>query len=141
MAETAAAQGTGGRRRAAAPAGDGKPEQPRKPTKRTVLRRERVLVLPEGIDDAALAEVVKAIPKLPEKKLADALKAKPVEAWVVIGEFEGTDKEDAIEAHAGKKNTPDAKPGAYKAPPASGWSGGLLYERPPEPKVEVKALD
>lgn len=64
-----------------------------------------------------------------------------VEAWTVLGEFEGASKDKAIEAYAGKPGTPDAKPGAYKAPTASAFAGGALYEAPPQPLVTKTALD
>jgi hypothetical protein len=127
-----------GRRRETTPAA----EDERAPTKRVVLKRERVLVLPEGVSlndlDPKVSEAVRKLLKLGGGKANSEVH---VEAWVVVGEFEGASKNAAIEAHAGKPNTPDAKPGAYKAPGASAWAGGLLYEKPPEPKVERKALD
>jgi hypothetical protein len=107
-------------------------------TRRVVLRRERVLVLPAELTDEQLGAVFKAA--------GDAAKAAKVkvpqlgEAWTVVGEFEG-DKRKAIEAHAGVPNTPDAKPGTYKAPSVSAFAGGRHYERPPAPKVEASDID
>lgn len=106
-------------------------------TKRIVLRRERVIVLPEALTGEAF-----------EKTKADIAKAvglragslKPVVAWVAVGEFEGANMTRAIEAHAGKPGTPDAIPGTYKAPSVRAWAGGEEYVMPPSPKVERKAL-
>jgi hypothetical protein len=110
-------------------------------TKRTVLKREQVLVLPAGVDLAAIAS---AKDEGALKKLlggADPRSVKPEEAWVVVGEFEGSTKDQAIRAHAGEPGTPDARQGAYKAPGARAWAGGLLYEAPPQPLVQTRALD
>lgn len=137
---------TTGRRRAAAepePTQDGRAD-----TKRVVLKRERVIVLPDTvpengkIDLAKLAEAL-GMSQAEAKRLATTAASGfgSGTAWVVVGEFAGASKNAAIEAHAGKPGTPDAKPGAYKAPSVSAFAGGLLYERPPEPKVERKALD
>lgn len=121
-----------GRRRATTPAAD----EERADTKRLVLKREHVLVLPDGLDNG----VVKAAQEVIRKADKSAGSGLATTAWVEVGEFAGS-KTTAIEAHAGKANTPDAKPGAYKAPSVSAMRGGLLYEKPPEPKVERKALD
>lgn len=123
-------------------------EEERTPTRRTVLKRERVLVLPEDTEAAeavvALIVAAKAGKTPAAETVAKAKKAviPPVaEAWIVVGEFEGSSKQNAIEAYAGKPNTPEAKPGAYKAPGATAWAGGRHYERPPAPKVEARDLD
>lgn len=104
-------------------------------TKRVVLRRERVLVMPPEADAEAIKTALK------EAKLPTWFKTALAEAWVVVGEFDGASKTKAIETHAGKPGTPDAKPGAYKAPSVSSWAGGEEYVRPDAPKVERKALD
>lgn len=114
-------------------------DEERKPTRRMVLRRERVLVLPEGV------RVEELVGATNERELMKLLGLKVgtdpyAEAWIVVGEFEGSGKTQAIEAHAGKAGTPDAKPGVYKAPGVSAWRGGEVYEKPPEPKVERTAL-
>jgi hypothetical protein len=131
------AEGT--QRRRATPAQE---EEARPDTRRVVLKRERVLVLPDGV---TLADIdpkdAEAIRRLLGIKGGRANVQAHVEAWVVVGEFAGASKTKAIEAHAGKPGTPDAKPGAYKAPTWSAWSGGELYEKPPEPKVERRSLD
>lgn len=129
------AENTGRRAKASA---DGKVE--RGPTQRVVLKRERVLVIPfDGNDEADIAARVEAA----AKALGPRQGPKPIDAWVVVGEFEadGLTKDGAIEMHAGKPGTPDAKQGAYKAPTTSAWAGGALYEAPPAPLVQRKALD
>lgn len=109
----------------------------RGPTQRVVLKRVTVLVLPEGVE--VTVERMKGI--------ANSLGLKPAtrfdvgEAWTVVGEYEGASKTHAIEAHAGKPGTADAKPGAYKAPSKSSWAGGELYVKPDQPKVERQALE
>lgn len=133
MAETTAKPG-----KAKAPE---QPEEPREPTRRVVLRRERVLVIPESVTDEVLREALKGVKLGAEKRLETAIKETPVEAWLVVGEFEGAGKEDAIEAHAGTPGTPDAIPGAYKAPTVRAFAGGALYEAPPKPLVQRRALD
>lgn len=119
-------------------------DEDRKPTERVILKRERVLVLPDGVDVSALTSGEGAA------KLAQALGLKSgkvptasvgVDAWVVVGEFVGDSPRKAIEAHAGKPGTPEAKPGVYKAPTASGWKGGRQYEKPELPKVEARDID
>jgi hypothetical protein len=136
------------RRRSSSSNGEAPPPAPESDTtKRVVLRRHRAILLPDSMTDehavAAEAKVAEVIEdESVELAPGDREQLRVVgEAWVVIGHFEGKTKTNAIEAHAGKPNTPDAKPGAYKAPGVSAWSGGELYERPPEPKVERKALD
>lgn len=120
-----------------AAAGKGKQQQPpaddeRAPTRRVILKREQVIVLPEGIDPAKVAEAGKAL---------GIKQGATVDAWLVVAEKEGASKREAIEAHAGKAGTPDAIPGDYKAPPLSGFSGGERYVRPDKPKVERQALE
>lgn len=114
----------------------------RESTKRTVLRRASVLVLPEGFDASKLTGS--------EKDAAEALatlgkggsrtRGKVGEAWVVLGEASGSDVR-AIEAYAGQNGSPDAIPGTYKAVPSRSFKGGMIYEKPPEPKVERKRLE
>lgn len=103
-------------------------------TKRVVLKRERVIVLP----DAITAEKQKALAAALGLKVTQVPVA---EAWVVCGEFSGNSKDHAIEAHAGKPGTPDAKVGAYRAPTVRAWQGGVVYTAPPKPLVEKAALD
>lgn len=125
--------------RRAAPA---EPKPPAKPTQRVVLKRERVLVLPDGVDLTDLdPKVSEPLRKALGIKGGKANAEAHVEAWVVVGEYEGSDKRDAIEAYAGVPDTPDAKPGVYKAPGLTAWKGGRHYEKPPEPKVEAKDID
>lgn len=106
--------------------------------RRLVLKRERAIVLGPGLT----AEVEKELLDLVRsnaggKKTDHDLK----EVWLPVGEFEGTSMTRAIEAYAGKPGTPDAKIGAYKAPPVRSWAGGEIYEAPPVPLVQRKALD
>lgn len=128
MAETTGAGKKGG---AAPPA-----EEERTPTKRTVLKRERVLVFPDTLDEEQVAALLKAVS---DTKIVKSPQTTP--AWLVVGEFEGESKRKAIEAHAGEPDTPTAKPGVYKAPPSSAFAGGRIYERPPETKVEAADLE
>jgi hypothetical protein len=124
-----AEQGQGQRQRRARGEGESRD------TRRMVLKRERVLVLPEGVDS------------VDEKKLREALGVKPsvkivtTPAWVECGEQLGASKQHAIEAFAGKPGTPDARPGDYKAVGLSAWKGGRRYVKPPEPKVEAQDID
>lgn len=99
-----------------------------KTTKRVVLKREQVLVVPDGADPAKVAEAAKL------------LKVKATSAWVQVAAGEGS-KTQAIEQHAGKPGTADAKQGVYKAPNLSAWRGGEVYGAPPQPLVERRALD
>lgn len=108
----------------------------RRVTRRMVLRRERVLVLPDDVE--LTAERQKAIAAALGVKTSTKLL--PGDAWMVVGEFSGS-KTGAIEAFAGKPGTPDALPGTYKAPGVIAWKGGQVYEKPPEPKVERTALE
>lgn len=123
---------------AAAQQGKPKVDEGRDPTRRVVLRRERVLVLPDGLSDEDVQAVLKAVQA--SKKIGTPSKAL-MEAWVVVGEFEGASKDKAIEAHAGKAGTPDAKTGAFKAPTAAAWAGGSLYRAPAKPLVEREAIE
>lgn len=104
-------------------------------TKRVVLRRERVIVVPDHIDIEQTVQHLKAADSKTWGKGTEA-----IDAWVVVGEFDGVSKTKAIEAYAGKPGTPDAKPGAYKAPTASAFSGGSIYEAPPAPLVQRREL-
>lgn len=113
----------------------------REDTQRIVLKRERVIVIPDGVSEERLAEVLAGFDFGPEKGIKKALSTAPGDAWVVVGEFTGASKTRAIEVHAGKPGTFDAKPGAYKAPTKTAWSGGEEYDKPPKPKVERKPLE
>jgi hypothetical protein len=115
-------------------AGPDAPETEGAKTRRVVLKRERVLVVPEGVtvDPVKLAAAL-GIPKTPKLVASDA--------WVVVGEFEGATMESAIEKHAGKAGTPDAKLGTFKAPTARSFKGGVVYKAPPKPLVERTALE
>lgn len=128
------AEQTTGRGKGAKPAED----EERVPTKRTILKRERVLVLPEDViaDPEKVAAILKAVS---ETKHIKSPQTTP--AWVVMGEEEGESKRKAIEAFAGVAGTPEAKPGAWKAPTSSAWSDGRVHERPPEPKIEGSDLE
>lgn len=103
------------------------------PTRRVVLKREDVIVLPEGTTVEELLTADKAT-------LQSFLSTHLTKAWVVASEQTGT-KDGAIEAHAGKAGTPDAKPGEYRSVTTRAWSGGLVYERPEAPKVEKRRLE
>lgn len=109
------------------------PAEPSAPTKRTVLKQEGVLVLPAGVSTEALIAAAKAL----------GVKGAPRElaAWVVVGEFDGDTKEQAIEAHTGKPGTPDAKVGTYKAPTSRAFAGGMRLKAPPKPLVEKESID
>lgn len=107
-------------------------DEDRKPTERVILKRERVLVLPDGVEPGALDELLKAVRK--HGRIVEA------QAWVEVAQTSGG-KRKAIEAHAGVAGTPSAKPGLYKAPTLTAWKGGREYERPPEPLVQARDID
>lgn len=117
-----------GRKRGAAK----KTDDDDKPTPRVVLKRERVLVLPDSlppgskIDAGKLGEAL-GIPKAEAAKLVNT-----DEAWVQVKLATGS-KNAAIETFAGKPGTPEAKPGVYKAPSESAMRGGRAYETPAGP--------
>ena len=108
--------------------------EPATETERVILKLEDVLVLPEGttVDDLVHAD---------KATLAGLLEGGALtRAWREVGSRAGT-KEGSIEAYAGKPGTPEARPGVFKSVPSKSWSGGLIYERPPETKVERRRLE
>lgn len=111
---------------------DKKPDEERKPTTRVVLRRAFVLEVPDNVDGEKLADAKKA--------LGIKATAAPVEAWVECGRFVGT-KQTAIEQHAGKPGTADAKPGAYRAPTLTAWKGATEYVKPDAPLVQRRMFE
>lgn len=121
-------------RRSRASSSNGRPSEATQPTRRVVLKRERVLVLPDDVPD----ELLNAIGKL-AKDAKRPISTVPEQAWRIVDEQEGTDIQ-AIRAYAGQPGTPDAKPGVYKAPPLRSWRGGEELVRPPQPKVESRRL-
>lgn len=104
-------------------------------TRRVVLERARVIVLPAGVTDVDAKKLAEALGVPAKTKIVTS-----TEAWLVAGEFGGASKEKAIEAYAGKAGTPDAKVGAFRAVPVSAWKDGVRHEAPPRPLVEKKAL-
>lgn len=122
------------------PKNGSKPE--RETTKRVVLKRERVLVLGDGV---SLADIAACADEKALRKMLVGQATTPVtyeiEAWVPVGTFDGDSKTKAIEAYAGKPGTADAKAGAYRAPTTSAWAGGIVYEQPPVPLFQRRALD
>jgi hypothetical protein len=108
----------------------------REPTERMVLRQEKVFIV-SGTRDLTPEQT---------KKLEAALKAAGIKdstahmAWVEVGVFVGASKDAAIEAHAGKPGTPDAKLGTYKAPTVAAFSGGSRYKAPPKPLAERESI-
>jgi hypothetical protein len=110
----------------------------REPTLRVVLRRELAIVLTD-LTDEQRAEVLKAVAAVKVRGIPKDVAA-PRETWAVMAQVNGASKLNAIEAYAGKAGTPDAKPGAYRAPTAKAWAGGEEYVKPPEPKVERRSL-
>lgn len=113
--------------------------KPREITRRVVLRREDVIVLGDDLTQEQRDAVLAAIAAVKVRGIPKGI-ATAREAWVVVGEFEGASKLNAIEAHAGKANTPDAIPGAYRAPSVRSWADGEEYVKPPEPKIERRSL-
>lgn len=112
----------------------------RGPTRRVVLRRERVIVLPESVDVGAIdAKALAEALGMKSGKVPTALVG--LEVWAEVRTVEAASKSKAIEAVAGKPGTPDATPGAYRAPSERAWKGGAVYERPPEPIVQRTLLD
>lgn len=100
-----------------------------KPTERVVLRKMRVIIVPDGATDEQIAAAQKALPR----------NAVCVQAWEPVKAATGS-KTQAIESYAGKPGTPDAIPGTYKAPNVSSWAGGEVYDAPPKPLVERTPL-
>lgn len=94
-----------------------------------VLKRERVIVIPEGVTFEQLAAA------RDERALAKLVGAQMCDAWVVCGEFTGGSKKEAIERHTGPSGHPDTLVGDFKAPPATGWAGGRRLLAPPKPLV------
>src|SRR5438105_5962535 len=88
---------------------------------RVILKRERVIVLPEGIDAEHAEPLLKQVRETVGNR---ATKAQLTDAWVEVARVTARDKRTAIKQHAGEPNTPDAKPGVYRAPTASSWTGG-----------------
>lgn len=113
------------------------PPEERVPTQRVVLRREKVLVVPEGV----VADVVKAAQEVIRKADKSAGSGVATEAWLVVGEFVGASKEDAIEAHTGPAGAPDTKVGTFKAPTVKAFAGGMRMVAPPKPLVQKEAID
>lgn len=96
-----------GRRKAPVAAENGKA------TRRVVLERVRVVVLPEN-----------------PIELGGALTDHPVvEAWIERGEFDGNRAITAIEAYV-KPGTPEQRTGEFRAPPLSNWKGGARFVQP-----------
>lgn len=116
---------------------NGKSDNEGRDTERVIVKRERALVLPEEITDEQIKALQSEIRKADKSPGSGLL----VEAWHEVARTTGSSKRTAIEAYAGKPGTPDAKPGVFKAPSASAWNGGEVYDRPPEPKVERRALE
>lgn len=114
--------------------GDKAASEEREATQRVVFRRERVIVLPDGVEKVDPAKLAEALGVSKSTKIVTA-----DEAWIEVARAEGS-QQQAIEAHAGKPNTPDAKPGAYRTTPARSFKGGRVYTKPPEPKVEAEEL-
>jgi hypothetical protein len=122
-------------------------DETKKPTQRVVLRRERVIVLPDTVDEDTLgklssgdgAKALAALLGLGSAKVPTVCIG--AEAWTVVGEFVGSTKDKAIEAYAGKAGTPDAKVGDFKAPGSAAWAGGLRYSAPPKPLVEKESIE
>lgn len=115
--------------------GDGGREQ----TRRVVLRRALVIVLPIESGAAVDPDTVGATRGALEGAQKISPEAYLSEAWVEVGQAVGT-KLQAIETHAGKPGTADAQVGEFKAPPARGWQGGAIYEAPPAPLVQRRML-
>lgn len=108
------------------------------PTPRLVMKNERVLILPEGVEDVDLAKLGDAL-GLP-KAQASRLVVSP-DAWIPVSEQTGSNMRQAIVAYTGPVGEPDTKVGVFKAPPARSWKGGMRLKAPPKPKVEAEAID
>lgn len=115
----------------------------RKPTERVILKAEQVLVLPDGFDVAALkgtqAQAEAALMTL--AKGGSKTRGHVGEAWVEVGRHVASTKTAAIEMHAGKPGTPDAKLGTFRAPTLTAWKDGVRYDAPPLPLVERSAVE
>lgn len=111
-----------------------------KPTLRVVLKRERVLVLPEGVrvEELVTATDEKAMMKLLGKRIGRDPYA---EAWTVVGEFEGASQSKAIRAHTGEPGRSDTKAGDFKAVALKSWRGGERMIAPPQPLFRAEPLE
>lgn len=126
-----AAETTQGRGRRSAPA----EEETSAPTKRVILKQERVLILPATLTEEqskALGAAMKEA-KIPAGNVG--------EAWMVVSEQEGSNMDVAITAYTGPAGEPDTKVGTFKAPPARSWAGGLRMKAPAKPKVEKERIE
>lgn len=112
----------------------------RKPGERVVLKMDRVIVVPEGVDPEKLAEVVKLLFPA-ERRWQKTPEAALTEAWVVVAKIEAPSKQKAIEAYAGKAGTPDAKQGVFRAPSLMAWKDGIELKAPPAPLVQRTSVD
>lgn len=115
--------------------------------KRVVLCGSDVLWLEPGetVDIEAIDAVLKAAhtgKAVEAAVLKRALgRASHTGAFREMATVEAPDDRRAIVEVAGKPNTPDAKPGRWKALPLARWKGTANYDRPPEPLVGVSWTD
>lgn len=107
----------------------------RKPTERVILRSAKVLVIPDGATPEQIQAAASAL--YPKGR------AKPpmVTAWTEEARVVAATKTAAIEAHAGKPGTPDAKLGVFRAPTLTAWKDATVYAAPPLPLVERSVIE
>jgi hypothetical protein len=102
------------------------------------MRAARVIVIPEQIEAEQLAAAVEVLypkGKRPEREAA------VVDAWLEVARVTAPTKVAAIEAHAGKPGTPDARLGVFRAPTLTSWKDAQVYNAPPLPLVERTTVD
>lgn len=113
-------------------------EAERKPTERVILQRTLALVVPEKATDEQVRAAVEALGGRPRPRSGVS---GVVEAWVEVSRVTAVSKTAAIEAHAGKPGTPDAKLGVFRAPSVTSWKGAVAHEAPPAPLVQRTLID
>lgn len=111
-----------------------RPEEERKPTERVVLQRVDALVL-DGVSEQS-QEAIRELIKADRKSTFQA-----AQTWLEVARVAAPSKLAAIEEHAGKPGTPNAKVGVYRAPTLTSWKDGVSYEAPPAPLVQRSAVD
>lgn len=118
--------------------GESEQDQERRPTERVILKAERVVVLPAGAQPDQIAVAVEAL--YPKAKRAER-EASIADAWLEVARHTAATKSAAVEAHAGKPGTPDAKLGTFRAPTLTAWKDAVVHDAPPLPLVQRSVID
>lgn len=107
-------------------------------TRRLVMKRERVIVIPPGVELTAIDSVKLAesmgLPKSKQSLVRE-------DAWLPVAEFDGATMDAAIVQHTGPAGQPDTKAGVFKAPSLRSWAGGVEMVAPPKPLFEKRRID